>query len=733
MLDYQVISKNIITEEDMYAMIALYKKHSPTYTAFDTETTGLHIISDVPFLFQFGWIQDKTIYTFVIDLELNEIISKRTINIWNNLAKDAKYLAGHNIGYDLHMLENINMPYSHINTIDTITCIRFAHDNIPTRHGGVNLGLKNYAYRYIDRSAKAHDKLLQRERSAIAKDLNKKLQDRFKATSKETIPEEYNSWTVKAIQDITKDTLFLATDLPCKELTQAYQLWLDEDLPAQISQVVQGRVSTKDVPYNILNRKNITDYGHYDIVWTLAVLVKTLPIIEQRENLPALKIERDLIPVFHDMERVGFDADQVYLSKAKEVLRDYIIKRRTDLLRLTQIDFSISQYLVIKDILNDKYKLGVESTGADVLDSILLDLDNDSEPFEFITIIQELRTLEKWYSTYLIKLEHDLIKSDKLYTQINSVGAASLRVTSNFQQFPKGAIFNSAGEELFNPRRIIKVPPGNKDIFYMDYSQIELRIQAMYTILLENPDMNLCRAYMPYKCYRLNKLNDSEEFNPNDPTHIKAWQGEWFHNEDDKPWHPIDLHGATTKAAFDIDEDHPDFKKLRSIGKRINFAKNYGATIKVTRKIVHQIIPDATEEEIQKIDGAYYKAFPGIRTYQDYCYKLANHQSYATNLLGPKYWNVNGHKLINMLIQGAGAVFLKLKMIDLHKYLEDYHTEMQMNIHDEISFIYDHRDPIEIFKEIKAIMEVWDDAPIPIVADVERTTTYWSEKEDYEL
>ena len=733
MLDYRVISKNINTEEDMYDMVALYKKHSPTYTAFDTETTGLHIISDVPFLFQFGWIQDKTIYTFVIDLELNEIISKRTINIWNNLAKDAKYLAGHNIGYDLHMLENINMPYSHINTIDTMTCIRLAHDNIPTRHGGVNLGLKNYAHRYIDRSAKAHDKLLQRERSAIAKDLNKRLQDRFKATSKETIPEEYNSWTVKAIQDITKDTLFLATDLHHLELTQAYQLWLDEDLPAQISQVVQGRVRTKDVPYNILNRKNITDYGHYDIVWTLAVLVKTLPIIEQRENLPALKIERDLISVFHDMERVGFDADQVYLSEAKEVLRDYIIKRRTDLLRLTQIDFSISQYLVIKDILNDKYKLGVESTGADVLDSILLDLDNNSEPFEFITIIQELRTLEKWYSTYLIKLEHDLIKSDKLYTEINSVGTASLRVTSDFQQFPTGAIFNSEGEELFNPRRIIKVPPGDKDIFYMDYSQIELRIQAMYTILLENPDMNLCRAYMPYKCYRLNELNDTEEFNPNDPTHIKAWQGEWFHNEDDKPWHPIDLHGATTKAAFDIDEDHPDFKKLRSIGKRINFAKNYGATIKVTRKIVHQIIPDATEEEIQKIDGAYYKAFPGIRTYQDYCYKLANHQSYATNLLGPKYWNVNGHKLINMLIQGAGAVFLKLKMIDLHKYLEDYHTEMQMNIHDEISFIYDHRDPIEIFKEIKAIMEVWDDAPVPIVADVERTTTYWSEKEDYEL
>ena len=42
-------------------------------------------------------------------------------------------------------------------------------DNIPTRAGGTPLQLKAYASKYIDKSAKAHDKLIQAERSAIAK------------------------------------------------------------------------------------------------------------------------------------------------------------------------------------------------------------------------------------------------------------------------------------------------------------------------------------------------------------------------------------------------------------------------------------------------------------------------------------------------------------------------------------------------------------------------------------
>ena len=64
------ISKDIESKEDAVAMIRNFKRCSPTIAAFDTETTGLHIINDVPFLFQFGWIneQENTGYTYLVDL-----------------------------------------------------------------------------------------------------------------------------------------------------------------------------------------------------------------------------------------------------------------------------------------------------------------------------------------------------------------------------------------------------------------------------------------------------------------------------------------------------------------------------------------------------------------------------------------------------------------------------------------------------------------------------------------
>lgn len=731
MLDFQVIKTTITSENDIDAMVNLFNQHSPEYGAFDTETTGLHIISDVPFLFQFGWLtQDlSTIYTFVIDLENHPILGDRVLNLWNNLATQLKVYAGHNVKYDMHMLTNINHTYLESNLMDTMACIRLAHDNIPQRFGGPSLSLKNYANRYIDKSAKLHDKKLQRERSAIAKELNKKLQDRFKATGTETIPEHHNSWTVKAIQEITKDILFEPTDLPHPKLTQSYQSWLQEDLPQPVAQIVQGRVSRSDIPYNILNRQDVVEYGHYDIVWTLAILDKTLPVIYKRENEFALEKECKLLEVFYTMERVGFDVDYNYLMESKHQLRNYIRQQRKELLLLTGQEFTVAQHTVIKDILNNHYDLAVDSTAAGVLDKLLKELPEDSEPHRFISLIEELRTLEKWYSTYLIRLEHELIKSDRLYTQINSVGAASGRVSSDFQQFPKGSITDEHGNELFNPRRIISVPDQHHPIIYLDYSQIELRIQAIYTLLLENPDLNLCRAYMPFQCIQ----PDGTRFDPFNQEHINRWQEDWYKIENGELWEPIDLHGATTEEAFDVTPEDDNFRKLRALGKRINFAKNYGAQLEVTRDIVTTIMPDVSEEELKSIDGAYYRAFPGIKTYQSYCYRLADHQAFATNLFGVRYWNVNGHKLINMLIQGAGAWLLKLAMIKIHELLKDYHTQMQMNIHDEISFIYDPRDPIELFQKIKDIMEEWDDAPIPIIADAEITYTYWSEKEDWEI
>jgi DNA polymerase-1 len=247
----------------------------------------------------------------------------------------------------------------------------------------------------------------------------------------------------------------------------------------------------------------------------------------------------------------------------------------------------------------------------------------------------------------------------------------------------------------------------------------------MYTILVGSPEPNLCRAYMPYNC-----VNEKQEvFDVYNKEHLRTWKGEWYLIEDPtKRWTKTDIHGVTTKIAFDIDETHPDFHALRYKGKRVNFAKNYGAKF----RRIKQMFPEYDDERIKKIDDSYYLAFPGVKKYHEYCYQLALAQSYAVNLFGVRYYNVSGHNLINMLIQGSGAYFLKWKIKENYDYCKAHgiKSRLQMNIHDELSWEKHKDDPIEVFYKFKELMETWEDTLVPIVADMEITYSTWAKKEE---
>ena len=142
------------------------------------------------------------------------------------------------------------------------------------------------------------------------------------------------------------------------------------------------------------------------------------------------------------------------------------------------------------------------------------------------------------------------------------------------------------------------------------------------------------------------------------------------------------------------------------------------------------MFPEYDEEQITKIDEAYYKAFPGVKQYHEYCYQRANYYAFTQNLFGVKYYGVSGHKLINMLVQGSAAFYLKMKIRELYEYSHNNNlkTRIQMQIHDELSWEYNSEDNPNIFFEFQKIMQDWSDALVPIVADMEITTTTWAEK-----
>ena len=139
-------------------------------------------------------------------------------------------------------------------------------------------------------------------------------------------------------------------------------------------------------------------------------------------------------------------------------------------------------------------------------------------------------------------------------------------------------------------------------------------------------------------------------------------------------------------------------------------------------------------EECKDIDGAYYKAFPGVKQYHNYCFYRAEHYPYTSNLFGVRYYGANGHKLRNLLVQGSAAHFLKQRIRALWEFQQQSgcKSRMQLQIHDELVWELKKGDP-PLAKKFKEIMEDWDDALVPIIAEGEVTTTTWADKQELDL
>lgn len=734
MLKYQWTMTTMSSHSDFQKLKNIVDAVKPEYGAVDTETDGLHITESKPFLVQFGFLDTKNLrgYTFAIDLE-NNPEANEVLTYWDKVAHSLKIYMGHNIKFDLHMLANISHEYRDTNLSDTMFYIRYGHDALHPEEGGPPLGLKEYASRYITKDAKLHENKLTREKSDITKTYNLRLKNMLNQSGAK-LPEgcKDKSFTLKVINEMFKDCIFDITDLP-DDIREVYLEWL-HSLPLYLQHKVQSLVESDMIRYNDLNRENLITYAHYDIVYTLEIWASLAHIIKNRQQEKAIEIENRCILPWYDMERTGFHADKEYLETSRKKMKAYIQKQRKEFYALAGKEIAVGQHAAIKKILNEKFNIKMEKTNDETLSLLKNSVSKDDDVYRFITLLQELRTLEKWYSVYIIRFQKDLRTTDTLYTTINQVGTVSGRITSDFQQFPKKGIKTEDGEEIFHPRKVIQTSTA---LVYLDYSQIELRFQALYTMLLGKPDKNMCRAYMPWNCYRIGQIGidpipQKIPFRSNNPTDIKTFnQYTWYHYDDDEQWEPVDVHGATTLAAFPgLKKTDPEYHDLRYIGKRVNFAKNYGAELGRIR----QMFPEKTEEECRMINDAYYKAFPGVKNYHEYCKERALLYSNTENLFGVRYYNVNGHKLKNMLVQGSAAFFLKWKIIQLYDYCQKHNikTKFQMQIHDELSWEWNKNDPPEIFFEFKRIMEDWSAGQIPVIADMEVTTKTWADKIEVE-
>jgi DNA polymerase-1 len=667
--------------------------------AFDTETdtkidmskrdaSNIDIMHDKPFLLQFGF--GRTVY--LVDFRVSGIHTDTALEVFDELRKRATLCLAHNIKFDINMLYNIGYSANFTNACDTMSIARLALESKSEREGGYSMGLKPLAARLLGTSY-----------ADAGREIDAALRTLWEQKLKELalLLKPYKI-SRRQINDTLKDVTG-SMDEYTEEVQEIWYRWN-----------IRSRVTYADVDPEVMWR-----YGATDVILVLELANMLLPIVRDKNQMDVLKREIALVMPLVRMERTGYTVDKQYLIRCKSALVFEINQIKEQNFRIAGEWIKPNQHLAIKDMLLRKFGYDLESTDKNKM-HILIQTDKTmpDEAKRYLENVIYLRTLEKWIATYLNPMLYKLNSSGdtKVYTMYNPNGAVSGRFTSNFQQFPKNGIYSKLGDfELFHPRRMFTVDKDFAELAYIDYSQVELRLQAEYTHYVTHGygDVNMLRAYLPFKCTKNGE--------------------DWIEDDTGEVWKGVDLHTQSTCNAFpDVDVNSPEFKKLRYVGKRVNFALIYGASL---RK-VQEAVADADPEVVAKLYHGFHDRFKGVAAYGNWVSSqwINSPDGHVTNLLGRRYYIKDAkdvYKLNNYLIQGSAADMIKLAIIKIDNMLlkGGYKTRLQGCIHDELCVCVAEGEHDVLYK-IKHIMENTIKTFVPIVAEIEVTNTTWADKHE---
>lgn len=680
-------------EDMMFVKQDYFDQDKPKLMVFDTETTGLNFMKDLPFLLTFGW--GKRV--FGVDLSIEDIDD--VLIVLYEMMSQCSWVMAHNAKYDYHMMTNFGKPIpDFVNIADSQTIARLTN----YADEQFSKSLETMGTMYVDESSKFAGAVIKHKMKEINTHRRNQTKQIFKAEFPDLNFSEYWEQYKRYVPFVQNDSQKII------------------DRIGEIYQEANYLDVYKEKPELMLS------YAYDDIVIMLEWLGKAVGVLKKVDpELVVFKRESRLIAATARQERVGFKVDVDYLLKSRELLSGYRDGLYEELRQKTGIEnLTVGQHAVIKKLFERKYNITMPS----VDNKNLSKLKRGGDIGRVIELIKTLRTVDKWLSTYIDGFLQRLYNG-RIYTSIDLSGAVSGRVSSDMQQQPKEPLKGADGIELYHPRRAILVDD-DYELFFFDYSQQELRVQAYYTLLCSTGDIKLLRAYMPFKC---TSILTGEEFDHTNKEVLSRWNsGEWV-DEEDNIWSPTDVHTETTFTAFpelNRDTNHPDFSHYRKLGKMCNFLKNYQGGIDA---IMEQL--DVSEEIARVLDRAYYQTFPVIREYQQWVVKELNKKGYVENLYGRRYHMKESkwfYKASNYLIQGSCADMVKDVELRIDDLLKGYKSSFVMPIHDEI-IVRVHKDEKHLIKQIKALMEAVEEVPwVPMVCDIENTRTNWADKEIWE-
>lgn len=714
--------------DDLYRLKEMLESRPPEarpqWITFDTETTGLHVKKDKAFLGAIAWHTNSERVAYVFP-------NGPHWDYMYEISKLTKFVFAHNTVYDMHMLANEvgdELVKSITNWGDLMGLLRVTFDAVSPRDGGESLALKKFSKKYIDPEADRYEKAVKGWLKAKEASNRKILIAMLKQ----------HKWSMKRFEEATSK----GTEEIPEVVMNTYFEWLRE-FPSP---------TYKDVPPEIM-----IPYVAVDVILTDIGVEMSVPVVTHRKQWPVVTREFKNLRSTFKMTRRGFRLDREYLFESKTKLDTYIEEIQERMHLIAGREFGVGQHIVIKEIYEERLGKKPNSTDKQFLKKQI------SKGDELALIIKKLRSLEKWRSTYV---DHMLEASEydgRLYPGLNQFGTVSGRHSGDFQQMPKDALRTIEGDEqlketgkcdpeheLFRPRKAVITDEGSS-LFSLDFSQEELRFQAHFTLPFGG-DLNLCRAYMPFRCvhYETGELYDYEdeeqrdrwgELRPGAPDGYwedllnDGWSV-WITPETGHFWIPTDVHSSTARKALVLMGIDPDtvesniFAYWRGIGKTYNFMKTYGGGPAMSSEVL-----DITLEQAYAIDNGFTSSFPVIMSYQDGIVFVHRKQGYIVNMYQRRYYlsdSNKAYKLANYNIQGSCADDLKEKILKIDAFLEENGCKSQilMPVHDEL--IYEiHHDERWVVPHLVELQRHTPKLLVPMVVEPDIIEVDWSQKKAY--
>jgi DNA polymerase-1 len=404
------------------------------------------------------------------------------------------------------------------------------------------------------------------------------------------------------------------------------------------------------------------------------------------------EIELPLLPVIIEMQRNGMIIDKTALAEMSEQLGadvEQIKQAATAVIGGRELNLASNQQvaaLLIDELgapKTRKTKTGW-SMDANALEKISETSGLDDRIYQIADAVLKFRELTKLKSTYVDALP-ELVnpQTGRVHTSFNQVGSATGRLSSNDPNVQNIPVRTELGRRV---RKAFVADAANGWQFLAaDYSQIELRILA-----------HLSR----------------------EPGLLDA-----FHNGED-------IHAATAKAMYGVDDVTPD---QRRIAKILNFGVIYGlGPVGVARQT------DLSRQQGQEFIDLYFGKYPGIRDYIEQVKESARKNGFAETITGRRRYlpDINaghpGHRAaaervsVNMPIQGTAADVIKIAMVNISNEMktQKMQSKMSIQVHDELIFEIAPGELMEMQMMVTSLMPAAMDLAVPLLVEAKTGPTW---------